>query len=142
MNIDTPLINGVSYGWADISVTILGITVIGITAIEYKDDQEMENHYGKGRKAVSRGYGQIKNEASISLLSEEVVALQKASPTGRLQDIKEFDVVVAYQPEDGLTTVDIIKACRFKTNERTAKTGDMKIECKLPLIVGDIEWDA
>ena len=34
-----PLINGIEYSWGDITATVGGVPVVGITAIEYGDDQ-------------------------------------------------------------------------------------------------------
>ena len=53
----TPLINGVNYSWANISVILFGQPVIGIVSIMYKAKQEKKNNYGSGTEPVSRGYG-------------------------------------------------------------------------------------
>ena len=36
-----PLINGTEYSWGDIVFSIAGTPVIGITGIEYNDEQEV-----------------------------------------------------------------------------------------------------
>ena len=43
-----PLINGIEYSWGDITATVGGVPVVGITAIEYGDDQVVENTTGRG----------------------------------------------------------------------------------------------
>jgi hypothetical protein len=54
-----PLINGKAYEYADISCIVLGTPIIGVTAIEYGEEDSMENIYATGRYPVSRGFGQI-----------------------------------------------------------------------------------
>jgi len=137
---ETVLINGTAYGWADITVNVLGTPVAGIDAIKYSDEQEIEDNYGAGKLPVSRGYGQIKAEGSVTLHAEEVVALQAAAPGKRLQAIPPFDIIVAYMPEGGAVTTDTLKNCQFKKNARDAKKGDKSLSIELDLIISHIEW--
>ena len=134
------MINGVAYEWGDITVNIAGVAVTGITAIEYDEKQEMENHYGAGRYPVARSKGKISCSAKITLLMQEVETLQASTTNGRLQDIAPFDIVVAYLPENGTAVTHKIRNCQFSENVRTWKQGDMKQEVVLPLIVSHIEW--
>ena len=90
------LINGKSYEYADIIVNILGVPITGITSIEYDIKQNMENIYGAGNKPVSRGYGKFEPTAKITLLMEEIEAITAVSPSGTLQAIPEFDIIVIY----------------------------------------------
>jgi hypothetical protein len=135
-----PLVNGVAYHWATVEVNIFNQAIAGITSIEYDDDQEMQDNYGAGIYPVSRSYGKVKASAKLTLEMAEVVALQKAVPSGRIQDIAEFDVVVTYAT--GLTVVtDTIKNCRFMKNARAPKSGSAEgIMVDIPLITSHIEW--
>jgi hypothetical protein len=135
-----PLINGKAYEWADITVNIMGIPIAGIDAISYEEDQKMTNNYGAGNRVVSRGYGQIEPIGSITLHAEEINALVNAAPNGRLQDIPEFQVTVAFIPNGGAVMVHKLKMCRFMKNKMDGKKGDTMIPVELPLIVGDISW--
>jgi hypothetical protein len=143
MNVITPLINGASYEWADITLNIMGVPIVGITNIEYKQDQDMMNVYGAGRMPVSRGYGKITPEAKITLLMEEVEAIsaaaQNVSALGLIQDIPEFDIVVAYLDSRKTPVVHKLRNCRFKNNNRVTKTGDQSIEVQLDLIISHVE---
>ena len=83
-----PLINGIEYSWGDITATVGGVPVVGITAIEYGDDQVVENHYGAGRFPVSYSKGRVTPSAKIRRLAAEARGdrlLQTKSPTGRLR---------------------------------------------------------
>ncbi|MDR1371827.1 MAG: hypothetical protein LBJ17_01680 [Dysgonamonadaceae bacterium] len=136
-----PMINGYTYGWADIVVNIAGIPVTGITAIEYEDDQEMQDNYGAGRYPVSRSKGIIKCKGKITLYPEEVIAITGKAMNGRLQDIGPFSVVVSYIP-DGVfkVTTDKLYNCQFTKNSRAWAQGDMSKPVELDLMISHIEW--
>lgn len=136
----TPLINGTSYAWSQIQVNILNTPVNEVTAISYEDEQEMQDNYGAGERPVSRGYGKITAKAKITMAMAEVVALQAVAPGKQLSRIPEFDVIVAYQPDGGKLVVETIKNCRFKSNKREVKEGDMSIPVELELLTSHIVW--
>ena len=133
------MINGIMYDWGSIVVTIGGVPVTGITAVSYKDTQEIENIYGAGRHPVGRAMGKITPEATITLHQEEVEAIQASSLTGRLQDIAPFDVLVSYM-KGNIVTTDKIRNCSIKENSRDWKSGDTTQEIQLTLLPSHIEW--
>lgn len=138
-----PLINGVEHSWSDIVVNLAGVPDPGVTAIDYADEQEMENIYAAGQNPVARGYGRITPSATITMLKSSVEALQSAAPSGRLQDIAPFDIVVTYMPNNGTRLVKhVIKNCQFKKNQRSWKEGDMKQEVALELLPSHVIWNA
>jgi hypothetical protein len=138
---DTPLINGITYSWSIIVVNVMDVLVKGITAIEYGDDQNIENHYGAGRMPIGRGFGNIEPTAKVTIDAEEVEAITSRIPGRRLQDAGEFDVTVSYVPESGIGMVTHkIKNCRFKNNNRNIKQNDTRITVELDLIPSHIVW--
>lgn len=141
INNGTPLVNGMLYSWADIVTAISGVPVTGITGIEYADDQEVVNKYGAGRHPVGRAKGRITPTAKIKLYQEEVEALQRQAPNGRLQDIAPFDIIVTYIPDSGIVTVDKIRNCQFKSNSRKWNEGGTGQEVELDLVPSHIEWN-
>lgn len=136
-----PLINGVEYSWGDIVLTIGGVPILGIVAIDYGDDQDVVNVYGGGRFPVSYAKGRVTPTATITLLMSELPGLQAKSPTGRLQDIAPFNIDVTYLPEDGQVVQDSIRNCRFKKNARSWKEGDTSQQVDLELIPSHIMWN-
>ena len=135
------MINGHEYSWADIVVNIAGAPLTGITGIDYDDDQEVVNVYGAGRFPVSRSKGRITCSSKISLLTSEVIALQKKAPNGRLQDIAPFPIIVSYIPDDGGEVVtDKLRNCQFKTNRRNWSEGDTSKSVDIDLVISHIEW--
>ncbi|MBN1340745.1 MAG: hypothetical protein JXA03_15560 [Bacteroidales bacterium] len=133
-------INGQVYEWASITANIAGVPVAGITAITYKEEQAMEPVYGAGNRQVGYSTGKITNTGSLTLLMEEVEALQAASASGRLQDIPEFPVIVSYLTGDGKLANHTLKFCKFKNNGREPKEGDMSIAVTIDLLIGEIAW--
>lgn len=134
------LINGQAYVWAQLRVNILGRQVIGISKISYKEAEAMQDNFGAGNRPVSRSYGQITAEGSMTLHMEELEALQAATPDGRIQSIPEFDVVVSYQPTLGRIVNHTLHNCRFMENSREPGKEDMLIEAEVPMIVSHISW--
>ena len=141
INNGIPLVNCMLYSWAAIVVPIGGVPFTGITGVEYGEEQEVVNKYGAGRHPVARSKGRITPSAKITLYQEEVEAIQRQSPNGRLQDIAPFDVIVTYLPESGIVTTDKIRNCQFKANSRKWKEGDTGQEVELELIPSHIEWN-
>lgn len=135
-----PLINGTAYAWSQIAFNVLGVQVSGVDSISYSEEQEMTDNYGAGTRPVSRSYGQISTEGSITLHMEEVEALQQAVDSGRLQDIPEFDLPVSYLPEGGVITTHVLKNVRFKGNSRSVTKGDAAIAVEIPLQISHIKW--
>jgi hypothetical protein len=134
-------INGEMYGWADVKCFIGGTAVVGITAIDYDEKQDIKQNYGSGRKAIGYGKGRITCTGKLSLYQEEIVALQAAAPKGRLQDLPSFDISVSYLPENGVICTDVLKGCKFTENKRTLKEGDTNSIVECELMVMDIKYN-
>jgi len=85
----------------------------------------------------------INSKGSITLLRDEIEALRAASPTGRLQDLAPFNIMVSFIPVGGsLMANHNIKGCQFLNDGVEAKEGDTKMEKVLDLVVGSIDWRA
>jgi hypothetical protein len=140
MNNIQPLINGKSYEWSDITMNVMGVPIVGVTAIKYDETQDMTNIYGAGRRPVSRGYGKIEPTASVTLLMEEIENLQSVAPNGLVMDIPEFDIIVAYLDSALTPRIHKLRNVRFKKNSRETATGDTSIPVELELIISHIDW--
>ena len=141
MPVIPPLINGLAYGWGDISVVIGGTPITGITAVKYAEKQDKENVYGAGRYPTARGVGRVKCTASITLSVETVTAIIKNNPTGGLNGMAPFPIVVMYQPKGGPIIKDIIMNAEFMEDNRDWKEGDMHKDVTLDLLVSHIVWN-
>lgn len=135
----TPLINGINYSWANISLVLFGVPVVGITKIEYKRKQKKENNYGFGSQPVSRGYGNYEYEGSIEIYLDEWQRIIAASPSKDPLSITPFDIQVVYSGS-GITAVkDVLRSVEFMEDNFTANQGDTKLMVTVPLIIGAID---
>jgi len=140
---NTVLINklGKVAGWNSITLRMLGRDVEGITELEYDDNVDKVNIYGAGGKPIGRGEGNYEAKAGITLLQEEIIALQRSlGPGKRLTDIAPFDIVVRYE-YNGFAYKDIIRNAEFKGNARAPKQNDKSITNKFDLLVSHIDWN-
>lgn len=135
------MINGRLHGWNDITMNVGGTPVSGVQAINYKDNQVIDNVYAAGKFPTGRGEGQVSFEGNITLLKEEVDSLVNAIPSGRLQDYPEFPITVVFLPEgsNNFTTHQLLY-CRFKNNGIDVKSGDSSVATQIELAIGDIKW--
>lgn len=140
MILGVPLINGTEYTHADIILSILGAPVVGVTAINYKDNQAITMNHATGQLPVSRGFGPVSFEGSITLTMKEVNRLSAVAPGGRLQNIPDFDIGVNYLTEAGDFVRHKLVRCRFKGRNPNSGTGNSQIEEQLELSIADIKY--
>lgn len=136
----TPLINGKAYEYADITVNILGVPFLEVTAIEYGETANIENIYAAGRYPIARGHGTVEVAAKITILMGDVQNLVSIAPNGRLHDIPEFDIIVTYTDINLIPVKHVIKNVRFKNNMISSATGDTSIPVEIELIPSHIEF--
>src|SRR5438270_10321921 len=96
MGLTTPLINGRNYSWANITVVLFGVPVVGIVKIDYKRKQKKTNNYGAGSQPVSRGYGNVEYDGSIDLYLDEWKRIIASAPNRDPLQIPPFDIQVVY----------------------------------------------
>ena len=128
-------------GWNSVTANLLGRDVEGITELEYSDEVEKENVYGAGNMPIGRAEGNYTPNASITLLLEEVNALQNSLPPGKgVHAIAPFPIVVEYE-YNGFVKRDIIHNAEFKGRGVAVKQNDKTIAYKFPLVISHISWN-
>jgi hypothetical protein len=128
-------------GWNDVTTTMLGRDLEGITELSYNDNTEKENVNGAGGMPVGRGSGNYKAECSLTLFIEEVIALQRSlAPGKRMQDVAPFDIAVSYD-YNSFIYKDRIRNVEFTGNSREIKQNDKTIAIKYEMIVSHIDWN-
>lgn len=128
-------------GWNNVTVTMMGRDIEGITELSYDDGVDKENARGAGGFPIGRGEGNYEGNCSITLYMEEVIALQQSlGPGKRLTDIAPFDIAVSYKYQ-GIIYKDRIRNCEFTKNSVEVKQGDKTIARKYPLIISHIDWN-
>ena len=135
----TVLRNGINYSWGNITLTLFGVPVTGITKIEYKRKQKKDNNYGAGYQPVSRAYGNYEYEGSIEIYTDELKRIIAAAPGRDILSIPPFDIQVTFGGTGVLVDKDVLKSCEFTEEGLSASQGDTKLLVTLPLIIGGIE---
>jgi len=129
-------------GWNAVTLRLLGRDVVGVSKIQYGDEQVSANSYGAGKFPVGIEDGNYTANASLDLFNEEFRALQDALPTGkRVQDIEPFDITVSFE-QNGLRVTDILHGVRFTNNGVDVKQGDGKIVRSFTLALTHITHNA
>ncbi|BFK46640.1 hypothetical protein [Alistipes sp. i18-0019-D1] len=143
-----PIINNVAYSWSMITLssTALGIdegstTLEGVSGIKWSRKRKIESNYGLGGKPVSRGFGNIVYEASITMDYNTQQTLR--SIYGSLCDIGEFDLIVSFAnplaSDDWTTTTITLKGCIFDEDAMESQQDDTNITHEFQLHPFDIQ---
>lgn len=136
-----PLINGVNYSSANITmiVPLIGV-VIGVTSINYNMETDIADNYSLGQDPTSRGYGQNKYSGDIEIYKEVWNRIIDASPNKNPMQLPFFDIVVAFGGPGVPFRKETLRAVNFKNNPMGVKSGDTKITCKINLAIGAIDF--
>lgn len=137
-------INGREYEWADISIIVGGVPIIGFRAINYKRSREKEAMYAKGRKAHSIQSGNEAVTGSITFTQSQLEALELATGGNVLE--AKVDIVVSYGAElnaasvaSAVTSTDVIVGAEFTEYEKGMSQGDKFMEIPMPFLALDIK---
>lgn len=131
------IVNGIAYGWVNVTFMGYNVPLIGVTEISYKDKQKKENIYALGTKPGWRGYGNEEFEASISILYDNWVNIIDAgggSPLG----IPYADMQVIYGSSRLQNRTDVLQAAEWLEDNMETKQGDTHMILKIPMIIGGI----
>ena len=135
------LINGHSYEWSDIQLSIAGAAPIyGITDINYSSKRLGKNVYGAGSQPVSRGYGAVEYAGSITIKMEEMTPLRAIAPFGDVSQIPEFTIIVAFLDSQNNIVVNTLNSVKFLTDDFKTKQGDTSIDFTIELLIGSITY--
>lgn len=135
----TPLINGTNYSWANVTLVLFGVPVVGITKINYKNKQEKKNNFGSGVHAVSRGYGNVEPDGDIEIYLDEWKAIIAKSPNKDPLQIAPFDIPISFGGSRVSAQTDVLRSVEFLEDPMEANQGDTKLMVKIPLVIGLVE---
>lgn len=121
------------YAWSDVSVQIGARIVTGLRGIKYGEKQEMEYLYGASNRPIAIAEGNIAYDGEVKLLQNELELLIEQAPGGRLQALRDVQIVVTYNQGQVLVT-DIIGAIRFTEVEKMFEQGAKFMEVTLPIM--------
>lgn len=134
------MINGKRYSWEDVTVNLPTGVAVDIDSIEYSDEKEFEESYGRGSNPRGYGSGNYKAEGKITLLKEEhdkMIAYTRSQ--GRsLYKLPPFPIVVNYANEDQPSSTDILKQCKISKVSHSTSQGDKdtKVEYDIKIFGG------
>lgn len=133
-------INGISYGWADVSVKLPGLD-LNLQSIDYGDELEKEATYGMGSKPMGYGQGNYKATCKLGMLLDDYDQLEAycRNRGSRLYRLVIPKIVVNYASDGGPIRTDVINKVTITKVDNKAAQGDktlpVDIEC---LVVGTI----
>jgi hypothetical protein len=134
-----PTFSSKQYSWAEISVSIGGRILEGITEVEYTVKQDKEFLRGRGNKPHSLTKGNKSYEGKLSIWQSELEALIQDSPNKDPLDL-EFDVIISYAPNDGGQTVtDVLSGAQALEFKKGMKQGDKNMIVELPIMFLDLK---
>jgi hypothetical protein len=90
-------IDGVAYGWGDLTFNYGGHLVKDVSAFESKVTQEKKLIFGSGRESQGVGKGRKTRTAKITLGYDGASQLQSFSATNSLIDLPPQNLVVTAQ---------------------------------------------
>lgn len=131
------IVNGVAYGWVNVTFMGYNVPLIGITEISYKKKQKKENIYATGPDPGWRGYGNNEYESSISLLFDNWVNIIDAA-AGNPLGVPFADMQVVFGSDRLNTRTDVLQAAEWLEDSMETKQGDTHIIIKVPMIIGGI----
>lgn len=138
-------INGKFRNYGSIRITAFGSTLTTAKAISYDREDDIDGVKALGTtKDIGHTQGNEKYNGSITLLSEEVDAIQKSLPPGKsIQDIPPFPISVSYVDDNNLQVSHTLIGCKFKKNSRAGEAGSNDaLAVEIPLYIADINWNA
>jgi hypothetical protein len=127
------------YAWSDITIAYGGRIIDGVTAVEYSKKKNKEYLYGRGNKPYAIQSGNFEYEGKIEVWQSEVLAMERDAADGEVLNL-EFDITIAYTPEDdGETVVKTLKGCQFTEQTEGMQQGDTHMKIELPIMFRDIK---
>jgi hypothetical protein len=116
-----PNINGTSYDWSSIHISLGSLITPAIKGIDYS--QALEPGEGRGNSSgwLKRTRGQLKPDASFEIYKSEFQDFIDILGDGYME--KVFDVTVSYQEGTERILTDKLIGCRIKKHADSPKDG-------------------
>lgn len=137
------MINGKRYSWEDISTRMPMGELVDYESIEYSDEKQVEEKYGKGSNPRGWGAGNYKASGKVTMLREEFQRfVAYASSTRRsIYNVAPFTITCGYANEDSPTVTDVLRQCKITKMSTSPSQGDTDVKVELELaILGGIRW--
>lgn len=132
------MFNSREYEWADVTVIVGGVDILGIRGVKWNRKAEREPVYAKGRDPHSIQTGNNSYEGELTMLQSSFDQIEQA--TGDILTAN-VDILVAFgNPLNG----DMIRShrvlgARFNEDALEIKQGDKFAEIKVPFMALKIQ---
>jgi len=137
-------VNGKYFSWEDITIFLPQGALLDVQDIEYSDEKEVEEVYGKGSKPVGYGRGNYKGAGKLTLKREGYDQLMAYCKTqGKaFYGLDPFPITVSYANSNDAPVTDKLKDCKFTKRDFKGAQGDKSVNVELPfIIIGGINSD-
>lgn len=129
-------VNGKAYDWGDVDVKIPGLTM-EVQEVDYDDEFDMEETYGRGNKPRGYGTGNYKSSGKLTLLRDDYESMltyckAKGIPFYKLEIPS---VVVSYANDGDRTRIDELRKVKFSKRSNKAAQGDKSIKVDLDMMI-------
>jgi hypothetical protein len=138
------MINGKYHAWEDVTIILPNGPQVEAKNIEYSDERETEEVYGKGATPLGYGRGNYKAEGKLTLNLEgwHLFTLYLMAQNKGVYDLNPFPITVAYMQEGGVPHIDKLKQCKINKCSEKKGQGDKHFEVELDFnIIGGIVRD-
>ena len=130
------LVNGVSYGWSNITLKMPGLDLEG-QSIDYDDELEKELVYGSGSMPRGYGRGNYKGNCKISFLKEDFddfTAYCKSQGVG-IYSLQIPKVIVSYAKDGERIRNDVINRLTPSKVTNKGAQGDKSLTVEVEFLV-------
>lgn len=139
---DKQYINGVTYSWSSITVSIDGSKYYGIKSVTFGDRLEMAYGYSTGKhfRPVSRTQGQYATEETKIVMRLDSWK-EIADKLGTNFGTKEFSVSCQWSEKDLSTFSVELEKCRISGTQLTQDQVSDESQIEISLNVMSIKWN-
>ena len=135
------MINGRYYDWESVTITGPSGEVVGVSDINYSDEQGSEARYGKGSTPYGYGNKNYKASGNMTLSIDEGERLRES--LGGSFYSGTFNVVVSYSVPGKEMIIDTLRDCKITKVDTSAaqdddNTGARKLDFN---VFSPIEWN-
>ena len=130
------VINGRNYDWSSVDVKLPGIN-LEVQEIDYDDELDKEESYGKGNAPRGFGTGNYKSSGKLTLLRDDYNDLLdycKQSNTP-FYDLVIPKIIVSYANEGQRTRQDVLDTVTFQKRSHKAAQGDKSLKVDIDLLI-------